>query len=177
MGGVVRCLRLAAQGEALDGLAQTGCRSGQQQGGGEKVCDWFHTVWFFRSLTGFCFLALKRRQQEILTKKIGRFEMLGDCISAISSYNLGVAIPTFNSLGDLPAGVHRTTLEECLQRFGESTEQRRKVTATLLEICRLAEGTGKLDRIIVFGSYVTAKREPRDVDIILVMKDSGGCDP
>jgi hypothetical protein len=58
-----------------------------------------------------------------------------------------------------------------VERFGKGVEQRRKVTARLLEIWRLAESTGKLDRVIIFGSYVTAKAEPRDVDIILMMKD------
>jgi len=84
---------------------------------------------------------------------------------------IGVVIPAFNEMGDLPVGVHRTTLQECVGRFGANSEQRRRVTATLDEICRLAKGTGKLERVVIFGSYVTAKREPRDVDIILVMTD------
>jgi hypothetical protein len=36
---------------------------------------------------------------------------------------------------------------------------------------RLARGTGKLERFIIFGSYITAKPEPNDVDILLVMRD------
>jgi len=82
-----------------------------------------------------------------------------------------MAIPAFNRTGDLPVGVYQVNLSECLQRFGEGSERRRHVSATLVEISQLANGTGKLDRIIVFGSYVTAKMEPRDVDIILVMND------
>lgn len=74
-------------------------------------------------------------------------------------------------MGDLPVGVYQITLSECLERFGQSSERRRRISSTLVEICRLANGTGKLDRVIVFGSYVTAKSEPRDVDIVLVMKD------
>jgi predicted nucleotidyltransferase len=80
-------------------------------------------------------------------------------------------IPVFNKMGDLPVGVYQVTLSECLERFGQDNERRRRVSATFVEICRLANGTGKLDRVIVFGSYVTAKPQPRDVDIILVMKD------
>jgi predicted nucleotidyltransferase len=82
-----------------------------------------------------------------------------------------MAIPAFNQTGDLPVGVYQVTLSECLERFGQGSERRRQVSSTLVEISRLANGTGKLDRVIVFGSYVTAKAEPRDVDIILVMKD------
>jgi Family of unknown function (DUF6932) len=84
---------------------------------------------------------------------------------------LFMAIPAFNRMGDLPIGVYQVTLGECLERFGQGSERRRQVSATLVEICRLANGTRKLDREIVFGSYVTAKTEPRDVDIVLVMKD------
>ena len=82
-----------------------------------------------------------------------------------------VPIPPFNELGELPVAVHTVTLEECLERFGKGTEQRRRVTARLIEICDLAKATGKLDKMIIFGSYVTAKQAPRDVDIILLMKD------
>jgi Nucleotidyltransferase domain. len=85
--------------------------------------------------------------------------------------SLFVAIPGFNKIGDLPVGVHPVTLGECLERFGQGNERRPRVSATLVEICRLANGTGKLDRVILFGSYVTTKTEPRDIDIILVMKD------
>jgi uncharacterized protein DUF6932 len=35
----------------------------------------------------------------------------------------------------------------------------------------LARATGKLERLILFGSYITAKPDPNDVDIILVMRD------
>ena len=38
-------------------------------------------------------------------------------------------------------------------------------------IHQLASATGKLELFIVFGSYVTTKAEPRDVDVVLVMKD------
>jgi predicted nucleotidyltransferase len=44
----------------------------------------------------------------------------------------------------------------------------------LTRIHELAQGTGKLERFVIFGSYVTAKREPNDVDIILVMRDDFG---
>jgi hypothetical protein len=40
-----------------------------------------------------------------------------------------------------------------------------------VHIYELAQRTGKLLRFIIFGSYVTAKPEPHDVDIILVMAD------
>jgi hypothetical protein len=36
----------------------------------------------------------------------------------------------------------------------------------------LARGTGQLQSLIVFGSFVTAKVRPNDVDVILVMNDN-----
>ncbi len=36
---------------------------------------------------------------------------------------------------------------------------------------KLAQRTEKLERFIIYGSYVTAKPAPNDVDIILIMRD------
>jgi hypothetical protein len=79
--------------------------------------------------------------------------------------------PEFNECGDLPRRVHPATLEDVLQRFARTP--RRTVTARRLErICKLALSTGHLARFIVFGSFITSKDEPNDVDIFLLMDDS-----
>ena len=83
-----------------------------------------------------------------------------------------MALPPFNADGDLPPGVHSVTLADALSRFGGGTAQRRAVAARLTHIYQLAASTGGLARFVVFGSFVTAKAEPRDVDIILVMDDA-----
>ena len=81
------------------------------------------------------------------------------------------AFPAFNDRGDLPVGIHKATLEDAVQHFG--TTSRRLVLAQRLErIFRLAHSCGHLARFIVFGSFVTAKAEPNDVDIFLLMEDS-----
>jgi hypothetical protein len=82
-----------------------------------------------------------------------------------------MSIPEFNNAGDLPVGVHRATIDEVVARFGSHTTRRQAVTAILLEIYRLVRDTGKLDRFIIYGSYVTAKPDPNDVDIFLVMTE------
>jgi len=56
-------------------------------------------------------------------------------------------------------------------RFGGGAPSRQSATASLLRIYKTAKGTGKLGRFIIFGSYITAKADPNDVDIILVMAD------
>lgn len=81
------------------------------------------------------------------------------------------AWPEFNAHGDLPIGIHPATLDQIVGRFGKTA--RRAVVAQRLErIYRLVSATGHLARFIVFGSFCTAKPEPNDVDIFLLMEDS-----
>jgi hypothetical protein len=83
-----------------------------------------------------------------------------------------VALPAFNQEGDLPPGVYRATLAEVLQRFGIGSVQRRAVAERLNRIYQCVVSTGQLARFVVFGSFVTAKEDPNDVDIILLMEDT-----
>jgi hypothetical protein len=83
-----------------------------------------------------------------------------------------VTLPAFNEEGDMPPGVYRITLSEALNRFGQGTIQRRAVADRLVRIYQIASATGHLARFVVFGSFVTGKAEPNDVDIILLMEDS-----
>jgi hypothetical protein len=71
----------------------------------------------------------------------------------------------------LPPGIHPASLSETLQRFGAGTPQRKLVATRLTRIYRLAVGTGQLNRCVVFGSFVTGKRDPNDVDVFLSMND------
>jgi hypothetical protein len=82
-----------------------------------------------------------------------------------------MALPEFNDHGELPDGLHKATLVEVLQRFGPGSEAREQATAMLQRIHQLVSATGKLERFVIFGSYITAKPDPQDVDIVLVMKD------
>jgi hypothetical protein len=84
----------------------------------------------------------------------------------------GSVLPNFDEHGDLPPGVHRATLPEVLERFGQGTIQRRAVADRLNRVYQLAASTGQLARFVVFGSFVTAKAEPNDVDIVLLMEDT-----
>lgn len=82
-----------------------------------------------------------------------------------------MALPDFDNKGELPEGIHQTTIDEVAIRFGRGTPQRQVVTANLLRIYQLAKATNKLDRLIIFGSYITTKPNPNDVDIILIFND------
>ena len=46
------------------------------------------------------------------------------------------------------------------------------VAERLERVYRLAQATGHLARFVVFGSFVTDKLEPHDVDVFLVMDDA-----
>ena len=58
-----------------------------------------------------------------------------------------MALPDFNSQGDLPEGLHVATLAELLKRFGPGSEARREATATLGRIHQMGQRhweTGKI---------------------------------
>lgn len=82
-----------------------------------------------------------------------------------------MALPEFDENGDLPPGVHPASFAEILDRFGHGSIQRSAVSDRLNRVYQHAIATGKLARFVVFGSYVTAKAEPNDVDIVMIMKD------
>ncbi len=83
-----------------------------------------------------------------------------------------MALPKFNAVGDLPPGVYQATLSEVVERFGSTVGQRGLCTQRLLHIYALAQRTGHLQSLILFGSYITLKPEPNDIDIVLVMDDA-----
>jgi len=83
-----------------------------------------------------------------------------------------MTLPNFSATGDLPPGIHRVTIGEVIQRFGAESGKRALVTQRLLHIYDLARRTGHLGQFIIFGSYVSTKAEPNDVDVILVMKET-----
>jgi hypothetical protein len=80
--------------------------------------------------------------------------------------------PEFDSNGDLPVGVYRATLEEIIEHFGRGTLQRQLVARRLKRIYNLAKSTGQLARFMVFGSFITRKPVPNDVDIFMLMEDT-----
>ena len=70
-----------------------------------------------------------------------------------------------------PQGCHLASLDEVVARFGAGSGQRQAVTDRLRRISHLATATGRLDRLLVFGSYVSDNKDPNDVDVILVMRN------
>jgi hypothetical protein len=83
-----------------------------------------------------------------------------------------LALPPLTEEGELPAGVHQAPLSEVRARFGVSSTRRRTLILRLERIHRLAQATEHLARFVIFGSFVTSKPEPQDVDLFLVMDDA-----
>lgn len=80
-------------------------------------------------------------------------------------------LPDLTVDGELPPGVHTGDWPEFLSRFGGSSPRRLWLAGRLRTILELAATGGRLRRVFVWGSFVTAKLSPRDLDILLIMSD------
>lgn len=83
-----------------------------------------------------------------------------------------MSIPEFNESGDLPRGIHTTTLNDFFNRFSSGSPQRMVLALRLERIYRIAIETGCLARFIIFGSFITEKSNPNDVDVFMLMDDN-----
>ena len=90
-----------------------------------------------------------------------------------------MTLPAINSDGNLPTGIHLATLREVREAFGGQNRTRELVYSRLERITFIVRQTGHLARMIVFGSFVTSKLEPNDIDVFLVFDetfDASACD-
>jgi hypothetical protein len=76
-------------------------------------------------------------------------------------------IPPLNELGYLPAGIHLATLEEVSVVFGVGSQERQELMQSLRWLVEMCKRDDVL-RLIVNGSFVTAKPDPEDVDCVLL---------
>ena len=83
-----------------------------------------------------------------------------------------MALPPLTENGELPLGVHPASLREVLDRFGVGSDQRKALALRLARVYRVAHASGHLARFVIFGSFVTDRIEPNDVDIFLLMADA-----
>ena len=78
------------------------------------------------------------------------------------------AIPPFRSDGYLPEGVHQATEAEVTFRFGTQSRRRRRLALRLRRWIELGRAI-RARRLLVDGSFVTAKAEPDDVDAVMLL--------
>jgi Family of unknown function (DUF6932) len=81
-------------------------------------------------------------------------------------------IPELNEHGFLPEGIHEASLEELRERFGrfQRTDRRPALFVKLSVYLAEVRASGLVVAVIVDGSFVTAKDEPSDIDLILVLR-------
>ena len=94
-------------------------------------------------------------------------------VLAIDILNIGAdtrirMIPDCNDDGYLPPGIHPATLDQIAARFGCESELRQAQMDSLRWLVELARRSG-VQRIVVYGSFVTDKLEPNDVDCVLLI--------
>ena len=81
-------------------------------------------------------------------------------------------LPEFNQDGNLPEGIHLATEGEVFTRFATPSARRQWLGEQLRSLLALAKSTGQLARMFLWGSFVTSKEVPNDLDVLLVM-DTG----
>lgn len=74
--------------------------------------------------------------------------------------------------GVLPEGVHHCTIEEVKELFGRfrRSDRRPQLTDQLTRYIQDARNSGRVSAIVIDGSYVTAKEEPGDIDLIVALR-------
>jgi hypothetical protein len=80
-------------------------------------------------------------------------------------------IPPLDQHGFLPVGVHDCTLNELKARFGsfQISDRRPQLFTRFEAFLSEARASGLVVSVVVDGSFVTAKPEPNDIDLILVV--------
>ena len=78
-------------------------------------------------------------------------------------------LPPFREDGWLPTGHHPTEWEEASARFGGAPGSRRRLlTARLLHLRDALRMAGVWGTILLDGSYISARQEPGDFDVLLI---------
>lgn len=79
-------------------------------------------------------------------------------------------LPAFDLFGNLPPGIHSSSFAELAARFGSGSAERVAETEELGRLVEAARAAG-VRRLLVDGSFVTAKPAPNDVDVVILPGD------
>jgi hypothetical protein len=88
-------------------------------------------------------------------------------------------IPKLRKDGWLPVGIHDCTIEEIEKHFGrfKRTDRRIQLFDKLVDLVRNAWQTGFVKEFFIDGSFTSAKDEPGDIDLIIVLDSKTYLDP
>lgn len=81
-------------------------------------------------------------------------------------------IPDFEENGNLPKGIYKAAFYEVKDAFGTASARRKWLIGILQKIIELAKSTGRLERVIIWGSFVSNKEFPNDIDLLFIMKEN-----
>ena len=77
-------------------------------------------------------------------------------------------VPPFRADGYLPEGLFRCTEAELTFRFGSANRRRRRLILRVRRWILLTRSV-RARRLLIDGSFVTAKPEPEDVDAVVLL--------
>jgi len=82
-----------------------------------------------------------------------------------------MAIPTLNTDGLLPEGVHVCELDEIKSRFGcfQGSDRRPQLFTKLEDLVGDLKKSSLIVALVIDGSFVTGKTAPNDVDVLTVL--------
>jgi len=78
-------------------------------------------------------------------------------------------LPDFELNGSLPPGIHCASLAEVLKRFGTGSDERERYAGLLVSVVEAAVFYANIKRVLLWGSYVTSKAIPNDLDYSVVV--------
>ena len=81
-------------------------------------------------------------------------------------------VPEFTTNGSLPKGIHTATWAEFVERYNFSARRKAILDRVVVALQHLA--SGGVQRVFVGGSFVTAKKAPKDMDVVI---DTNGANP
>lgn len=87
-----------------------------------------------------------------------------------------MALPPLDEEGYLPPGIHAAMLAELEEVFRYGSPRRNWLWGRLVEVMEVARASGRVKRLIIWGSFVTRKELPGDLDLLLIT-DAGAIQP
>ena len=89
----------------------------------------------------------------------------------LESFSFGMLIPPFDQHGLLPEGIHDCNLDEIKARFGsfQGSDRRPKLLQKLEALVTEVRSARLARCLLVDGSFATAKPDPNDIDLVLVL--------
>ena len=82
-----------------------------------------------------------------------------------------MSLPATLPNGFLPPGIHAAKTSDVVERFGTRSPRRQVLANRLRELLSLVRVTGRVQRVFLWGSFVTDAPFPRDVDVFLLMEE------